>query len=379
MANGSPKVPTFLYGTLRDDVLRTRLVGRPVTGIPAYINDFRVLSQRGGPIPALVPAKEHRADGILVTDLTDAERAKLDVYENAFDYDQHILPVMAGGHVVDARVYLPGSAVALSGAPWDLAEWQAERGALSRERAVEIGEADPPYDSATLRQRWHMIGSRAAARLRAAEDTTPSDVRYTAKPEDVEVFARRPLLGDFFKFRKFDLRHRTFQNTTSPELEREVMIGVDAALVLPYDPVSDCVLLVEQLRTGPLMRGTPNPWSLEPVAGMIDPGETPEAAALRETAEEAGLTDVTLDKMFACYATPGASTDYFYCYLALGSLPTPTTYTGGLAEENEDLRLHVLPFTKAMELIDTGEANVGPLITMLLWLARHRDRLREVA
>ncbi|MEL6639987.1 MAG: NUDIX domain-containing protein [Pseudomonadota bacterium] len=372
-------MPTFLYGTLRDDILRTRLIGRHVFGTAAQILDHHVKAHVDAPIPALVAEIGTKADGILVRDLTDDETARLDAYENAFDYEVRLLPVIADDHTVKARVYCPKDTVEIGEELWDLAAWQNLLGPLSRERAIEIGEADPPYDAATLRRRWAMIGSRAAARLRAAADTTPSEIRHTARSGDFEVLSRRPLVGDFFKFRGFDLRHRTFQETVSPNLQREVMVGVDAAIVLPYDPVSDCVLLVEQIRTGPLMRGAPNPWALEPVAGMVDPHETPAEAALRETAEEAGLDKINLEKMFECYASPGASTDYFYCYVAIGSLPEPSSYTGGLAEENEDLRLHILPFDQALNLIETGEANISPLISMLLWLARHRDRLREAA
>ncbi len=52
----------------------------------------------------------------------------------------------------------------------------------------------------------------------------------------------------------------------------------------------DRVLLLEQMRAGPMLRGDANPWMLEPVAGMIDAGETPIRPALRECAEEAGLS-----------------------------------------------------------------------------------------
>jgi len=110
---------------------------------------------------------------------------------------------------------------------------------------------------------------------------------------------------------------------------------------------------------------------------MVDAGETPEQAALRETAEEAGLTLHHLERMFAFYASPGSSTDYFTCYLGLADLPDDHSTSGGLADEAEDLRLHVIPFAQALDLIDSGEVTAGPLIAMLLWLSRHRDRLRD--
>ena len=47
--------------------------------------------------------------------------------------------------------------------------------------------------------------------------------------------------------------------------------------------------------------------------------------------------------------------------------------------EGEDIRLHPMGFDAALALVDSREIQVGPLILMLHWLARHRDRLRAMA
>jgi len=276
-------------------------------------------------------------------------------------------------------VYLPEPEVDVSDVPWSLATWDAKHGTLTREMAVEIGAADPMMSGDLLRRNWHMIAVRAAARLRAKASQTPATVRYQPKAGDVTYKIHQPAAGEFFRFHALDVTHRTFQGEITAPLEREVALTCDAAIVLPYDPKSDCVLLVEQLRMGPLMRGDPNPWVLEPVAGIVDGDETPEEAALRESAEEAGLSEMTLELMYRCYSTPAAATDFHHCYLALGALPEPTSYVGGLVAENEDLRIHVIPFSQAFDLIKSGEANIGPLIGMLLWLSHHRDRIRSAA
>lgn len=369
----------FLYGTLRDAVLRARLLGRQPDFCVGTLSDYVVLKQATSALPALVERPGGMTEGELLLDVSDADLARLDSYELPFDYNRISCHVNVAGAQLPAQVYLPTAGVAVSDVPWDMAAWDRQSGEITREMMIEIGHYDPPLDGAELARQWHMIALRAGVRLRARADKTPASMRYVPQAGDVEIVKQLPLQGGFFKLNGFDVEHKTFRDKTAGPLRREVLVACDAAIVLPYDPKTDCVLLVEQMRMGPLIRGVPNPWVLEPVAGMVDGGETPLQAARRETMEEARLTDFSLEAMFSFYPSPGASTDYFYCYIALGDLPEPTTYLGGLVDEDEDLRLHILPFETAMALIDTGEVNVGPLIAMLMWLARHRDRLQAAA
>ncbi|MEN9059900.1 NUDIX hydrolase [Ponticoccus litoralis] len=116
---------------------------------------------------------------------------------------------------------------------------------------------------------------------------------------------------------------------------------------------------------------------LEPVAGVIDAGETPEEAALRETREEAQIDVRRLIPAPKGYASPGYSTEYYHGFLALAELGAERTGTGGLAEENEDIRTHVLTFDRAMALVRSGEINALPLVMLLTWLAVEREELRR--
>ncbi|MEM6482690.1 MAG: NUDIX hydrolase, partial [Pseudomonadota bacterium] len=153
----------------------------------------------------------------------------------------------------------------------------------------------------------------------------------------------------------------------------------DAALVLPYDPVLDRLLLVEQFRMGPFGRGDPKPWVLEPVAGRVDPGETPETCAARECVEEAHLSLKALEHISSHYCSPGCSTEVFHCFVGLCNLEARNGGLGGLEVEHEDIATHVMSFDDAMALTQNGEINIGPLLLMLLWLQRERPRLRTFA
>ncbi len=370
-------VELFLYGTLLHDPLFHLVAGpggNPVK-LPASLRDHAVDRQDGTEMPLLQPRDGAVANGVVWAGLTAKQRERLDIYEIAFGFEvRPMLVTRSDGTRGMASVYVPPTANQTSGDPWVFDRWLAARGEVTCLAAAELLAHDPPLSPPEVYRQWPMMRGRAFAAQRGRAADAPSTLRYQPGEGDYDMTNAAPLAGGFFKLATLDVTHRRFDGAMQGPLRRETLVGVDAALVLPYDRARDRVLLVEQFRVGIASRFDANPWCLEPVAGIVDAGETPEAAALREAEEEAGLTGVTLQKMFSIYPSPGSSTDHFYCYLGLTDLPELGSYSGGLAEEAEDLRLHVLGFDAAMGLLDTGEINAGPLVAMLLWLGRARTR-----
>jgi nudix-type nucleoside diphosphatase (YffH/AdpP family) len=146
--------------------------------------------------------------------------------------------------------------------------------------------------------------------------------------------------------------------------------------VLPYDPICDRVLLIEQFRAGPMARGDAGAWQLEAIAGRIDAGETPEQAGRREAVEEAGLTLGALLPVAQYYPSPGIMTEYLYSYVGLVDLPDGIAGVFGQEDEAEDIRGHLISFERMMELVASGEIANSPLILTALWLQRERVRIR---
>lgn len=256
--------------------------------------------------------------------------------------------------------------------------WQAQNAAIIDHAAQEIIGYHGRVAASDLIVRRQMILARAWAR-HAAQKGAPTNLRSRTLAGDVEVHNNIATHEGYFLTRSYALRHPGFEGGMSAPLHREVFVATDAALVLPYDPVRDRVLLVEQFRMGPFGRGDPYPWVLEPVAGRVDAGEDPERTARRECLEEADLTLGALEHISSHYCTPGCSTEFFHCYLGLCDLPHTASSVGGLDTEQEDIRRHVIGFDDAMTLMRSGEVNIGPLYLMLLWLERERPRLRAPA
>jgi hypothetical protein len=71
--------------------------------------------------------------------------------------------------------------------------------------------------------------------------------------------------------------------------------------------------------------------------------------------------------------------EYLYSFVGLADLPDGSAGLGGLAEEHEDIRAHLLPFDDLMALVDSGEVQTAPLLVTIYWLAANRERLRADA
>ena len=189
--------------------------------------------------------------------------------------------------------------------------------------------------------------------------------------------AKRVVYKGFFSVEEHDLSYRKFNNQQSSILTRSALISSDAVIVLPYDPVNDRILLIEQFRAGPYVKGDENPWVLEPIAGLIDEGETPESAGTREAQEEALLEIKRLELVARSYPSPGISTEFFHQYIGIVELLDSSNLIAGLQSENEDIRSHIFEYEQFFEMIESGKVKVGPLILLGLWLSKNRNRLRK--
>jgi nudix-type nucleoside diphosphatase (YffH/AdpP family) len=366
----------FLYGTLRHDPLLDIVAGEILSRTPAVLHDHAAFAVAGEDFPVILPAPGQVAPGVVIQ-TTAQIRARLDFYEDGFGYDLREVAVRTEAGERRARVYFAGGDVLRPAGRWSLEDWAAAWGDLTVESAREamsgFGTRPPDW----LSQRYQMVRARAWSRMLARRPQTMRSNAPFAR-DDVRIDAQARAWSGFFAMDTFRVDHPTFSGGRSGWLNREIFVGTDAALVLPYDPRTDHVLLVEQFRGGPLLRGDPHPWTLEPVAGLVDPGEDPADTARREAREEAGIEIRHLEPVTSGYPSPGATTEMYHCFVGLADLDA-TSRTGGLPEEGEDIRVHVLPRAEALDLVGTSEGNVIPLTMLLLWLDRHRDRLAALA
>ncbi len=373
----------FLWGTLCHPPLLAAVLGRVAPVLPARLPDHEARWVAGEARPMLVPGAAGAA-GVLVPGLTDADMARLAFYTGGFGAAPQPVAVETAQGGRQAVTFLPPTAGLVPGARWQIEDWASRWGAVSVATAQDVMRLYGQREPAEVRARHAQMMVRGASTLRAGgrldAAALPELLRphATAAREVVETARRQPY-ANYFAVEEYDLRFRRFDGEMSAPVTRAVFISGDAAVVLPYDPRRDRVLVIEQFRSGPYARGDAHPWLIEAVAGRIDPGETPEEAARREAREEAGLELHDLLPAAAYYPSPAAKGEFLYTFVGLADLPDDAAGLAGVAGEDEDIRAHLLPFDALLDLVEAGAADNAPLIVLAYWLARRRDRLRAGA
>ena len=194
-------------------------------------------------------------------------------------------------------------------------------------------------------------------------------------PNQVELLNRATVFQGFFRVDKFRLRVEKFEGGWSEPMDREVFHIGRAVVGLLYDPRLDKIVMIEQFRTGPYSYGQPA-FLYECVAGLLDDGEDPEIGLQRETEEEAGCAVKRLQLIGEIFSSPGAVDELSSIFVA----EIDASQAGGifgLADEHENIRVHVMPAADAIAMLDAGKIVTAPSVIALHWFARHGEMLRR--
>ena len=368
----------FVFGTLRSDTLRKIVLGRDMSSddiCEATIQDFQVYWAKEGPFPVMIPEPNSEAHGLVLKNLNEPDVERLNYYELGFDYVLATTSVETNTGQIGVSAYFCNRSDMATTKLWSFDDWLSDHSEIQYLAAREFLDFFGTKFGDTAKVMYHSILKRAEVFV--SESSTPSsaieigpDLNTNIQIKDL----KREYLG-FFALNQVDLKYPFFDNSTSGVKSRTILMGSEASLTLPYDPILDKVLLVEQFRIGPFCRGDKAPWVYEPVAGMIEFGEKPEDAAKREVFEEAGIQVTKLVKINSGYPNPGEATTYFYNYIGIVDLSDYSPGIYGVRDEGEDIRTHVCDFKEVFNWSISNKLRVLPLNTMVLWLALNKLKL----
>ena len=193
---------------------------------------------------------------------------------------------------------------------------------------------------------------------------------------DVEILATEHAFKGRFALDVVTFRQRRFDGRMSEPRRWELFCRGRAAAVLPYDPVTDRVALMEQFRLPALAAGL-EPVMIEIPAGLCDGDEDPAFTAKREAMEEIGLDIQEMERVGDILLTPGGSDEQCALFVGRASLPDGVRAGAtGLAGEQEDIRMIVRGAESAIADAVAGRYPNSVTMIALLWLAARRTALR---
>lgn len=156
---------------------------------------------------------------------------------------------------------------------------------------------------------------------------------------------------------KFDFEVVTLAARSGHTLERECVRHPGAVVILPLfdDPPEARLVLVRNHRF------TLGRRLLELPAGTIEPPESPEQTARRETLEETGYLPATITPLTRFHTSPGMSDETMWAFVARG-----LTKAVADAQDDEDLEPVILPASEALLAARAGELEDAKTILTLL-------------
>jgi ADP-ribose pyrophosphatase len=192
----------------------------------------------------------------------------------------------------------------------------------------------------------------------------------------LEIIRRDPVFQGFLQLARYWLRIASPEDKDEITVYRECVEGLRSAVVLPYDPTTGRIVLVEQFRIGALA-SVGGGWLHEPPGGLIEDGQTPEEAARREAMEEAGCRIGALIPIGLCRTSPGFSDECVALFCGETDASGLPLY-GGRREEGECTRVVGWELDRALCELGQEPLTAATVIIAVQWLALNLDRLGDL-
>jgi ADP-ribose pyrophosphatase len=142
---------------------------------------------------------------------------------------------------------------------------------------------------------------------------------------------------------------------------RQVVVHPGAVVIVPMvDDDHVCLIRNERVAVGKTL--------IELPAGTMEPPATPQAMAIRELKEETGYTAEHWRELPSFYMSPGILRERMHAFVAEG-----LTAGAHAREAGENIDNLVIPWSKALAMVDRGEIEDAKTICALLLWQRLRN------
>lgn len=159
----------------------------------------------------------------------------------------------------------------------------------------------------------------------------------------------------------------------SREIVRLNLERRDSVAALVRDRARDEIIVTEQFRYPTLEKGPG--WIIEIPARMVDEGEYPADAIVRELLEEVGYRARSPRPIGSFYLSPGGTSERIHLFYVEINDSGKQNGGGGVANEGEDIQVINYPVSDALEDLSQGKIFDAKTIIALQWLALNRSSL----
>ena len=181
--------------------------------------------------------------------------------------------------------------------------------------------------------------------------------------QNIKITKTEVLSNNWYVLRKITYEYLKKDGTWETQ-SREAYDRGNGATILLYNKEHKTVILTQQFRMPTYLNGNENGMMIEACAGLLNK-DNAEECIKRETEEETGYKISSVQKVFEVYMSPGSVTEIVHFFVAEYSKDMKVNDGGGLADEQENIEVLEIAFSKALEMIQTAAIKDAKTIMLL--------------
>ncbi len=180
-----------------------------------------------------------------------------------------------------------------------------------------------------------------------------------------KIINKKNLYKGFFELNEIDFTHKKHNGAWTKPIKREIFKGAHVSTLLPYDPIKNKIVLIQQFRAAVISRYSEE-MLYEIVAGMIDNDENPEQTAIRECFEETGCRVKKVIPINSYFPAPGSSESFYHFFL--GEIDSyDSKQIKGLKNEDEDILVSSFTVNEVKKMLKNKIIKNAATLIALQW------------
>jgi len=179
----------------------------------------------------------------------------------------------------------------------------------------------------------------------------------------VNILNSEILSANWYTLRKYTFEIK-LKNGQQQVQHREAYDRGNGATILLYNSQKNNVILTRQFRLPTFVNGNLDGMLIEACAGLLDK-DNAEECIRRETEEETGYRIGEVKKIFEAYMSPGSVTEMLHFFIGEYEPSMKINEGGGVAHEQEEIEVLEIPFSQALNMVQSGEIRDAKTILLI--------------